>query len=250
MYRTPENLKPTGDIELFPEYRSAYVSYDLKKLYDSDKMLNEKYEIVEVPTKITNIEADTTGKTVAPAVIPTTSAEIKAKLENAHLNLRGQQDMVAEYKSQFVAPTNAEKSQSIPQLNNLRSHPGDSFDHSPSEYKENFHSYDNFIKSAPIKKQDNLNMKGKFDARPEYTDNYKEVDFSKYERRNPVKSEDSFKVNYRRNASNAVIDEPVRKAEYFESFQDPHIACKPEKMKPRRSHLELYGSLEYNPEYK
>lgn len=151
---------------------------------------------------------------------------------------------------------NMENSESISRLNNIKFH--GKF-HGTPEYRDNFKSYDNFTKSAPIKAGDHLRVSPvtvpnrtavvspNLSSLTEYIDKYKEIDLRSADRRKLSKQMSN--VAMRNKLMIGHSDQHVF-PEYFESFKDYHIKKPPEKPKPRSPILSLSGNMDYNPEYR
>lgn len=128
--------------------------------------------------------------------------------------------------------------------------------HGIPEYRESFNNYNHFAKSAPIKAADHsrvnpICVSSAAAASPsslsEYTDKYKEIDLRTADCRKLSKQMSN--VAMRNNLMIGHSDAHVF-PEYFESFKDPLVKKRPEKIKPLSPILNLNGSMDYNPEYR
>lgn len=164
-------------------------------------------------------------------------ASTKHSSQICHLNLEGEINYVPEYRSQFITFP-IEKSHSIPQLSNIKFQ--GKFIGVP-EYRDSFKEYDQYAKSAPIKKPDHLTVRGNMDNTAEYADKYKTPDKITVERTVLAKKGEQFHL---------LGEDTVRIAEYSESFKDPKITVFPERAKARQSILSLKGNMDYSPEYR
>lgn len=243
MIKKPNNLFLTGDIELFPEYRTSFVPYSLDSIYKYNKPTCFHPKSNKKVKKIT--------EHIPPEVPPMerTKKPLEAKILNNNYGVsctnRYHQKLdtennnyMPEYRSQYQ-PMIAKRSSIIPQPDHFRTFDGDDF-HGASEYSNRYKSYDHFTKSAPIKKQDNLHMMGYNDMRPEYKERYKEVDMNTFERRHPYRQQDNLQSEG---------DFGREMPEYHEKYKDHHIG-KPERAKPKHDFLCLNGDMDYSPEYR
>lgn len=175
-----------------------------------------------------------------------------------HLNLEGVLDFAPEYRSEFVSFP-IEKSMSIPQINNISFH--GKFGGIP-EYRDSFRNYDQYAKSAPIKKPDHRILNNATDDEPlmvsaEYTEQFKapggeQGNFSSSNSslgRN-VQSKRKDQLNLITSGAGSEEYNAERKAEYSERFADPKVTVQPERAKARESILSLNGNMDYSPEYR
>ena len=256
MIKKPNNLFLTGDIELFPEYRTSYVPYSLDSVYKFNKppcckrdkkskkpqpQPQQELRQVYIPTRVEE----------PPQIMSERNKPLEAKILNNnygvpcqnryHQKLDTENNYLPEYKSKYQ-PVAGKRSSLIPQSTHLGGHDGD-VEHfrGTSEYTNRYKSYDHFTKSAPIKKQDNLHMIGNYDMRPEYTERYKKIDMNTFERRYPYRQQDNLQSEG---------DFGREMPEYHEKYKDHHISAFPERAKPRNDFLCLNGEMDYSAEYR
>lgn len=250
MIKKPNNLFLTGEIELFPEYRTSFVPYSLDSIYKYNKP--PCYH----PKRDKKVRKQTSQDFVPPKEpSPPTMSErnkpLQAKILNNnygvsctnryHQKLDAENNSVPEYTRQYQAAAGL-RSQLIPQPSNLGRYDGDEDFRGASEYTNRYKSYDHFTKSAPIKKQDNLHMNGYSEmGRAEYKDRYKEPDMNNFERRQPYRQQDNL---------HSEGDFGREMPEYHEKYRDHHVSSFPERAKPRSDFLCLNGEMEYAPEYR
>lgn len=235
MIKYPNNLKLSGDIELLPEYRQAFVPYDLEKVkrinnFDDQSYLQHKHQMEDHQRK---------QKQFQP---------IEAKIKNNNYGvscmnryyekLDTENNYLPEYKRNYKA-MQGEKSKLIPQGTHFTKN-SEQFN-GISEYNNRYKYYDHFTKSAPIKKQDNLNLKGSYDMRPEYNERYKPVEMNKFEKRSSLKQQDNIHLQG---------GYPRTMPEYHESYKDHNITTFPERAKAKKDYLRLGGEMDYNAEYR
>lgn len=248
MIKKPNNLFLTGDIELFPEYKTSFVPYSLDSIYKSNKShcypKRDKKAKKPLPQ-----EYRPPPKDDFPDEMSNRSKPMEAKILNNnygvpcanryHQKLDSENNnYMPEYRRQFQAVIGP-KSNSVPQPSHFPRYNENDFQGS-SEYSNRYKGYDHFTKSAPIKKQDNLHMTGYNDMRPEYKERYKEIDMNAFERRHPYRQQDNLQSEG---------DFGRDKPEYGEKYKDHHIS-RPERAKPRHDFLCLNGDMDYSPEYR
>lgn len=168
------------------------------------------------------------------------------------LKLEGELTYTPEYRSQYQQPQSIERSQSIPQMNNIKF--SGSFRGIP-EYQDNYKLYDNIAKREPLKRSDHLKLSPRFNAAivsplqtSEYSDRFKEnnVD-NKTNSGAPIrKSFESSSIKKHL----ASAHQPLPMPEYQDKFKDPDIRKMPALGKAREHNLSMDGSMEYKPEYR
>ncbi|XP_039430178.1 uncharacterized protein LOC120413433 [Culex pipiens pallens] len=223
----PETLKASNGSKMsseYSEYRSSYLPYKLTDSLGGTR----KVSMLNVPKERRNGLEDCTDAMKSN----------KKRCEKNNLRLVGETMLKPEYREEFVEFP-IEKSQSTPQLNNINF--SKNFYGMPSEYKECYKSYDNFTKSAPIKKIDNLSISGLLDLTPEYKDRYQNPITSRFDRPSYLKRKD-----------NLFLDGEFtnRVPEYCSSYGNPNLARKPAKAKPKDTILHLDGVMSYEPVYR
>ncbi|XP_053967118.1 uncharacterized protein LOC128868719, partial [Anastrepha ludens] len=246
--KNSENLFMTGDINMEPEYRSSYISYP---------MVDRTTKIL--PREVFRLDPDPINKKLQPtaegaiATKKSVDNKISRQLAARNLQMCHLQHCVpetkystnpSEYKHQFVQFP-IEKAHSIPQISNLKIQ--GKFGGVP-EYQDCFKMYENYSKSAPIKKVDNLRVSGaevieKMNDNtkvPEYREKFREPP-KNVSKEKPLKTYDHLHLN-----GQFSKDIP----EYYESFRDPQIRQMPERGKCREPYLRLKGKIEFNPEYR
>lgn len=236
----PNNLKLSGEIQLFPEYRSAFVPYSLENIAKSNKH------------SFCHSKRDKTNNKKPP--LPPASQEmpnhnpLDSKIRNNnysvscqnryHEKIDAENQYLPEYRSKFSVPLNGEKSSIIPQHSNFKKY--NQHFSGTSEYNNRYKGYDHFTKSAPIKKQDNLKLNGNYNMRQEYIERYPKIDMDKFEKRLPFKQSDNLHTNG---------SFSQQKPEYMESYRNYNIKTLPDRAKPKQDFLYLSGETQYTPEY-
>jgi hypothetical protein len=244
MIKKPNNLFLTGDIELFPEYRTSFVPYSLDNILKFNKptCYHPKRER-KIVKKSSLTEHEST-----PEMDRSKPMEAKILNNNYGVNCSNRyhqkldsenNNYQAEYRSKYQ-PVIGQRSEMIPQPSHFGRFDGDDDFHGASEYTNRYKTYDHFTKSAPIKKQDNLHMNGHSDMRPEYKERYKEIDLNTYERRHPYRQVDNLQSEG---------DFGRELPEYQQKYKDHHMPF-PERAKPREDYLFLNGEQQYSPEYR
>ncbi|CAG9809855.1 unnamed protein product [Chironomus riparius] len=253
MIKKPNNLHLIGNIELFPEYRSKYIPYSVDSINRSNKIpcyhsKHEKRKSKEV--KVDCERKDIVERRQQEEQIMEDSRQVKeAKILNNNYGVScsnryhekldyENNNYVPEYRSKYRAVI-GEKSALIPQQSHFEKYTNG---YNPvSEYNNRYKSYDQFIKSAPIKKQDNLYLKGDTQMRPEYNDRYKEIDMKSYSRQQSIKQQDNLHSNGQY---------PLQVPEYSEKYKSYDSSTMPERSKGREDYLCLNGNMDYDPEYR
>lgn len=257
MVKKPNNLFLTGDIELFPEYRSAFVPYSLDSIYKSNKTScfhpkREKKIVKKVPVPSVQVappQQDNRPDVADLPEMPQNRKPIEAKICNNnygvscmnryHEKLDTENNYVPEYRSKYK-PVIAERSSIIPQQSHFVKYE-DEFA-ATSEYNNRYKTYDHFAKSAPIKKGDNLSMKGSTYMHPEYAERYKKVDINTFERRQPYRQQDNLH-QFDALQSNGHFGR--QQPEYYEKFKDHQIRTLPERAKPKNDFLNIGNQHEF-----
>lgn len=253
MVKKPNNLFLTGDIELFPEYRTSFVPYSLDSINKCNKPLcyhpKRDKKVKKSPPK-EYIPAKEDSPPPPPPDMSERNKPMEAKILNNnygvscanryHQKLDTENNYMGEYRSKYQ-PVIAQRSTSIPQPDHLRANDGHDDFRGASEYTNRYKSYDHFTKSAPIKKQDNLHTLGYSEMRPEYKERYKGVDMNTFERRQPFRQQDNL---------HSVGDFGRDKPEYVRQYKDHHVSAFPERAKPKHDFLCLNGEMDYSPEYR
>lgn len=247
----PDNLKLSGNIELFPEYRTKYVHYDIDKIVKSNnsKAINSYYKMIDNNSLQNAISTSLVTKK-PPTLQPSTS-RVQKEIEDAHSRnsnrfyrkMDGEKNnYMPEYRSKYQVPLQFEKRASMPQGSHFIKHSGD-LKAQGSEYSDRFRTYDHFTKSAPIKKSDHLrqmNHKGVYEPRPEYKDRYKQIDLKTFEKNGPFKHQDNLRMDG---------EFPKQVPEYNDQYRD-HQTMPPNRAKPKQDYMHLSTEpMEYNPEY-
>lgn len=257
MVKKPNNLHLIGNIELFPEYRSKYIPYSLDSINRSNKIpcYHSKHErrkskesrvdcerkdIVEgISRQREEQENMADARQVREAKILNNNYGVGC-MNRYHEKLDYENNnYIPEYRSKY-RPVIGEKSSLIPQNSHFEKY-DDEFN-STSEYNNRYKSYDQFTKSAPIKKQDNLYLKGDTQMRPEYKDRYKEIDYKSYNRQQSIKHQDNLHTDGKF---------PLQVPEYSEKYRGYDVNnTMPERSKGREDYLRLNGDMEYDAEYR
>lgn len=240
----PDNLRLSGNIELFPEYRTKYVHYDIDKIVKSNnsKAINSYYKMIDNNSLQNAISTSLVTK--KPPSLQSTNSKIQKENEDTHSRNSNRyyrkmeedkNSYMPEYKSKFQLPIHIEKRASIPQGSHFIKHSGD-LKAQGSEYADRFRTYDHFTKSGPIKKSDYLrqmNSKESFDSRPEYKDRYKQIDFKTFEKNGPFKHQDNLRMDG---------EFPKQIPEYNDRYKD-HQTMPPVRAKPKQGFYILYAIL-------
>lgn len=248
MIKKPNNLFLTGDIELFPEYRTSFVPYSLDSIYKYNKPNcyhpKRDKKVKKAPSQ------EYIPKEASPPQMSERDRPLEAKILNNnygvscanryHQKLDTENNYLPEYRSKYQ-PVIAQRSSIISQPSHLGRYDGDDDFRGTSEYTNRYKTYDHFTKSAPIKKQDNLHMNGMTEMQPEYKERYKQIDMNMFERRQPYRQQDNLQSE-----GDFGRDMP----EYNSKYKDHHISAFPERAKPRHDFLCLNGDMEYAPEYR
>lgn len=247
MIKKPNNLYLTGDIELFPEYRTSYVPYSLESVYKYNKPPCYHPKPVKKVRKSPPQQSSPPKQRETPPDMPDHEKITEAKILNNnygvscpnryHQKLDTENNYMPEYRSKFQ-PMIAERSLMIPQPSHLGGYDDDGDFRGASEYTNRYKTYDHFTKSAPIKKEDNLHMNGMTDMRPEYRDRFK-GDMSTFERRHPYRQAD----NLHQEGDFGRVP-----GEYNEKYRSHNASSYPERAKPRSDFLCLNGDMEYSAE--
>ncbi|XP_069964946.1 uncharacterized protein [Bactrocera oleae] len=228
-----ENLCMNGIINMEPEYRSSYISYP---------MVNRTSKIL--PREAFRLFSDPTDENPHPKEKKNNiSKKLKADKITGKYCLQQicvetkYNTVPSEYKQQFVRFP-IEKACSIPQISHLKIQ--GEFDGVP-EYKDSFKIYETYLKSAPIKKVDNLRTPGA-----------QEVDVGKNailkipENRanltDPTEIVSKEKLLKIENHINLCGQCSKDLPEYYESFRDPQVKQMPERSKCREPFLRLKAS--------
>ncbi|XP_055628535.1 putative 1-phosphatidylinositol 3-phosphate 5-kinase isoform X2 [Toxorhynchites rutilus septentrionalis] len=230
----PELVKQKEAIETFneslsspkySEYRSSFIPYKLIGFSDHTGELVQS-------------NGTRNGEKERERISSDLSLHNKKKFERTNIKLNGNIMLEPEYKNKYIEFP-IEKSQSTPQLNNINF--SANIKGMPSEYMECYKSYDHFIKSAPIKKVDNLSLSGLVDLVPEYKDHFRCPSQNTVDRSSYAKRED-----------NLLLDGEFSKLlpEYNSSYRNPAITQKPEIAKPKAGILKLEGNMSYEPIYR
>lgn len=173
-------------------------------------------------------------------------------MKSCTLKLEGELTYSPEYQSQYRQNQSNERTQSIPQANNIKFY--GNF-HGVPEYQDNYKSYDNIAKREPLKRSDYLKLSPRINAAiisplrtSEYSDRFKEnsVDNMTKARPSTRKPFESSSIN--KHLPLAHQSQPM--AEYQDKFKDPDIRKMPTLGKAREHNLSLDGNMEYNPEYR
>lgn len=213
----PGCIKLAGDIEYFPEYQSAFGAIN---------MSNNSKQFTKVirPT------------IPSPKKLPRASDAAKDRIEHCHLGLEGDRNLMPEYKSKYVTLP-LERSKLLPQGSHLTMH--GQFGGVP-EYQESFKDYHKYKKNLPVKRTDNLRPGGGIQDIAEYTERYKDPDWSTFRKPPSYRKSDNL-----RSGGEFSKDLP----EYNESYRDYHMP-KPEKGKCRETYFKLNGDTDWHPEYR
>lgn len=170
------------------------------------------------------------------------------------LKLRGELSYSPEYRSEYKRHPTFERSQSIPQVNNIQFN--GKFTGVP-EYRDNYKTYDHFTKSEPIKAKDHLRVNPMtvntaiispiISPSSEYTDKFKEVNLRNIERTKFAKNMNNIGLK-----TNLIVGRSTQQIhpEYLDKFQDPKMKMFPERAKPKSPILSMSGNMDYKPEYR
>ncbi|XP_050322297.1 uncharacterized protein LOC126754412 isoform X2 [Bactrocera neohumeralis] len=241
LIKKAENLCMSGIINMEPEYRSSYISYP---------MVNRTSKIL--PREAFRLFSDPTDKNPHPEEVKNTISK-KLIVDKITSENSLQQICVetkyntapSEYKQQFVRFP-IEKACSIPQISHLKIK--GEFGGVP-EYKDSFKTYETYLKSAPIKKGDNLRMPGAQEVDVE-TNAILKFTEHRAKLKDPTEFTSNEKLLKVNNHINLCGQFSKDLPEYYESFRDPQIKHMPERSKCREPYLRLKGKIEFNPEYR
>lgn len=243
--RRPNNLHLIGNIELFPEYKSKYISHNFSEVDKINRVPcfhtkrgDKKSRKVQPPCNSDeNRNYDTQYSQEKHEMEPRklyhnndSSTRFHEKFDCENNNY------IPEYRSKYGANM-GEKSALIPQHSHFTKYDGDEFN-CTSEYNNRYKSYDQFAKSAPIKKEDNLYMQGQAQMQPEYRDRYKEIDLKTYSRQQPIKHQNNLHP-----ADGHFLTEMP---EYTEKYKRYNSNAMAERSKGRDDFLQLNGDMEYD----
>ncbi|KAG5673823.1 hypothetical protein PVAND_003837 [Polypedilum vanderplanki] len=235
MIKKPNNLHLTGKIELQPEYRSKFIPYSFDSVYKSNKpqCFHTK------PRERREVDRTNHCKNREKENYRRESEDMQESRKIIDMRQNYESDMYQpEYKSKYK-PVIGQRSSIIQQPCHFQKF-NDEFN-AVSEYNNRYKTYDQFTKSAPIKKQDNLYMRGETQMQPEYKDRYKEIDYKSYVRQPPLRQQDNLYSNERGPYQNV--------PEYAEQYKD-YNAGQPERGRAREDYLQLNGDMEYDAEYR
>jgi hypothetical protein len=256
MVKKPNNLFCTGQIELFPEYRSKFIPYSWECVNKSNKVpcyhtkrerKNARkvpdIEIHKVPLTHSDVvekENMTDARKVQEAKALNNNYGVSSRNRyHEKLDCENNNNMyIPEYTSKY-RPVIGERSAIIPQHSHFQKY-SDEFN-SISEYNNRYKSYDHFTKSAPIKKQDNLYLKGHTQMQPEYKERFKEIDFKSHGRQPACRQHDNLHPS-----GNFSLQMP----EYNDKYRHYDMQTFPERSKGRQDFLCLTGDMDYNDEYR
>lgn len=170
------------------------------------------------------------------------------------LKLQGELTYSPEYKSEYKTHGAIERSQSIPQVNNIKFH--GKF-HGIPEYRDSFKTYNNYTKSAPIKNKDHLKVEPitvnkaiispTISSSSEYTEKFKELNLNHIDNRKLSKQIDN--ITTKNNLMIGNYEQSVF-PEYFDKFKNPNIKKMPDRAKAKSPILSMDGNMEYKPEYR
>jgi uncharacterized protein YozE (UPF0346 family) len=234
--RKPNNLHLIGNIELLPEYKTKFIPYTYDSINRANKVHCFHSKTRERKCKREQLECD-----IVEHNRPDMDAMEPRKLyHNNDYGARfhekidyGNNNFMPEYRSKY-RPVVGERSALIPQQTHFPKHDDDF--NSTSEYNNQYKTYDHFTKSAPIKKEDNLHMKGQAQMQPEYKDRYKEIDYKSYVRQQPYRQANNL---------HAEGSFSTQMPEYSEKFNKGYNSnTMPERSKGREDFLQLTGELE------
>lgn len=218
-----------------PEYQSSYISYPMvdRTMSILPRQAFQDHGTVDIAEKKQNMQINQQK----------TQRNLQTKLDShwkSSTNLEeSNRTSPSEYRCQYVKFP-IEKAHSIPQITHLKLQ-GDF--NGIAEYRDCYKMYEDYSKSAPIKKADNLNVAKQKETETNAAE-YKEK-FQKPP--SDIKQEKLMKAkNHLHPTGEFTKDLP----EYYDSFRDPKIKQMPERGKCREPYLRLKGKLEFNPEYR
>lgn len=224
-----------------PEYRSSYISYPM--VNRTSKILPREAFCLFSERTDTNLQSEVRKNTISKKL---GADKITCKYCLQHICVETKYNTApSEYKQQFVRFP-IEKACSIPQISHLKIQ--GEFGGVP-EYKDSFKSYETYLKSAPIKKGDNLRIPGAQEVDVEKNAILKIPEYhTKFKNPEDIASKEKLlKVS---NHINSYGQFSKDLPEYYESFRDPQIKQMPERSKCREPYLRLKGKIEFNPEYR
>lgn len=243
MVKKPNNLFLTGDNQHIPEYRSSFVHHNIDSVFEHNKPTCGHYKIRN--NKKGKSERDPDKMRDMPERVTRMCSSNNNSFDDEkyryHQRIDDENNFVPEYRSQFRAVA-GQRSSMIPQKNNLNIAENRSLFGGSSEYTNRYKTFEQYTKSLPVRKQDNLHVQNvKNQIQPEYTERYREVDMNLYERRKPYRRQDNLHTE----------GEFSREMpEYHEKYRQPHASSYPERAKGREDFLALEGEMAYSPEYR
>lgn len=238
--RKANNLFLTGENNHIPEYRSSYVHHNIDSVFEHNKPSCGHYIARQEKLKKKNSERDQ-GDMPERVTRMCSSNSYEDERYRYHQRIDNEKNFTPEYRRQYK-PIIGQRSTMIPQRNNLNVCDDGSLFGGSSEYTNRYKTFEQHVKSQPVRKQDNLHVQRvKNQTQPEYTERYREVDMNSYERRQPYRRQDNLHTegDFSREAP-----------EYHEKFRQPHASSYPERAKGREDFLALEGEMAYSPEYR
>lgn len=191
----------------------------------------------------------------APHIQPNVTDPNALNMKSCTLKLEGELTYVPEYQSQYRQHQSIERSQSIPQMNNIKFY--GNF-HGIPEYQEKYKLYENIAKREPLKRSDHLKLSPRINAAivspldtfhtSEYADQFKESsgDNATKSGTPAMKSLDNSSIKKHLTSTYQTQSMP----EYQDKFKDPDVRKMPTLAKAREHNLSLDGNMEYKPEYR
>lgn len=232
--RKPNNLSLSGSIQLLPEYKTKFIPYSFDSINRANKTHCFHSKARERKCKREQLECDieehkSYAKNEIDAMEPRKLYQNNDYGARFHEKINSDSNYMPEYRSKYRAAV-GEKSVMIPQHSHFERNEDDF--NSTSEYNNQYKTYDQFAKSAPIKKEDNLYMKGQAQMQPEYKDRFKEIDYKSYVRQQPYRQQNNL---------HAEGKFPTQMPEYSEKYKGYNSNTMPEKSKGREDFLQLTG---------
>lgn len=228
---------------------TAKISGDIQLHADADVLatIMKPYAQVRQPT---SDDAQPQRNPVEPTTDPNA-----LNMNSCTLKLEGELTYMPEYQSQYHQHQSIERSQSIPQMNNIKFY--GNF-HGTPEYQDKYKFYNNIAKREPLKRSDHLKLSSPYTAAvvspmktpqtSEYSDRFKENSVDDTTKAGAPRRK-PFEISTIKKHL-AIGQQSQTMPEYQDKFKDPHMRKMPMMAHAKEHNLSLDGEMEYNPEYR